>query len=948
MGRTPTDRPLPQKDKASRKAAASRDGVDSARVPSHHTLVEASPRTAPIRALQRVADSSTKVVQAKMKADTMAALVKEQLELQGEAKANPKDYAGRYTTVGLEHEFAVMTSGPLRGVSHLELAKSTERMPYHNVPYVLETDAQNALELVSPPYLIETIAEGVAVPDPDEVEKVDAMTTATLQSHVKGELTIDTLMAGMARDPGLHFEVGNIPKKKGGAVRIARENVTPKTDERLGDKPIGKKNRELSAAELGGISLHAAGQEGGDKTATMQVNFATDAATFHLLQELYTEAGDDYQQMYEKLEVDFRTLLYEEAFAEEIAKTEKAREAAVESFLAAAERMRLDLQHARQICRDFVPRDGATDGSEKVGKRDVHWAKSRAENSLSNLAPRIGQLASLLKKPGVKGTTLRATVDFLVEADTAIRTVHDKLGGGQWFLDALHATSEGTSAYVERRRVEAKEALDPVEKSSTDDDSSRSDESSSDDDTSSDGKGTRIAADSAARRKAPDAPWLDDFPHVGEGDKDSKLALFLDLLARTLSGQLSVLAQEVVRNAQSKRFSSPGDTTLGESTLQTMVLSRVKDVHQIWIKDSILSIGLGILTPSDWERVRVMIKDGTLRKTLSGAATAKEIVIKSALVAPPKLFAKLVDSALLRVAKAISEHRLNTDKPRKVEALSPSERPALFDHDPDQIGARQDTYIPSDKVQDPGLWGDRRLHVVEVRRDSVARLRDVQALLAKGKKPSVELLREVQLDAAKRPSRKKSGLPDAYGSMNDAKSSALKEPDRPGRLVGERYMLTAPQIASLTHAGRDNLDVQGDGNCLFNAVIRVGAHAGPVQALRNAVARSVASGAIDVRPFNLSPAKTAKAIRTAGSYNNSAGDATPSLIAHALGVTFIIHNENGTTTTLDGGHAATYHLIRFLRPAAHYHATQPLVAQALAQPNVQGLAHPDVVHHDDD
>lgn len=927
MGRKSTERPTHQTDAASRHAAASRAVAAGSRTPSHDSIVDASPRSAPVRALQRVADSSAKVVQAKMKADSLAALVKEQLELQGDAKANPKDYAGRYTTVGLEHEFAVMTSGPLRGVSHLELAKSTERMPYHNVPYVLETDAQNALELVSPPYLIETVAEGVAIPDPDEVQKVDALTTQTLASHVKGELTFDTLLAGMARDPGLHFDVGNIPKKQRGAVRIGRENVTPKTDEPLGGKPISKGNRELSAAEVGGISLHAAGQEGGDKSATMQVNFATDAATFHLLQELHGETGDDYQQMYEKVEDDFRTLLYAEAFAEEIAKTKEARESAVASFHAAAERATMDLQRAMGVCR------AGPDGDEPVTKRKLDHALISAENSLARLQPRLNDVEARLARPGVKGTTLRDSVTLLTECDAAMRYVHKAVGGGEWFLKALRASTEGKSAYVAREDEAAKAVRLPLEGSSGKD-SGKDDDSSEDVDSLALPKGRR-----------PDTPWLDSIPHVGEGDKNSQLALFLDLLARTLSGQLSVLAQEVVRTAQSKRFSSPGDKTLGESTLHTMVLSRVKDVHQIWIKDSILSIGLGILTPQDWERVRVMIRKGALRKTLTAAAASQEIKIKSESVAPPKLFAKLVDAALVRVAKAISEHRLNTDKPRKVDALSPSERPPLFDHDPAQIGARQDTYIPSNKVQDLGLWGDRRLHVVEVRRDSVARLREVQALLAKGKKPSAALLREVQMDAARDPSRRKPGAQDALGTTGNAEPN---EPLQPGRPTANGYVLTAAQIASLTHAGRDNLDVLGDGNCLFHAVIAVGAHPGPVQALRNAVASSVSGGAIDVRPFNLSPAKTAKAIRTPGSYNNGAGDATPSLIAHALGVTFIIHNENGTTTTLDGGNAATYHLIRFLRPGAHYHATQPLVAQALAQPDAQGLAQPDAVRNDDD
>lgn len=933
MGRKSTERTQPKHGAAPRTPLAPRDS-ESARPPAHSSIVDASPRTAPMRALQRVADQASQVVQAKMKADSLTALVQEQLALQADAKAHPEEYAGGYTTVGLEHEFAVMTSGPLRGVSHLELAKSAERMPYHNVPYVLETDAQNALELVSPPYLIETIAEGVAVPDPDEVQKVDTMTTATLQSHVTGELTFDTLLAGMARNPGLHFEVGNVPKEKG-AIRIARENVTPKTDQPLGDQPIGKKNRELSAAELGGITMHAAGQEEKDKTATTQVNFATDAATFHLLQELYSEAGDDYQQMYEKVEDDFRTLLYTEAFAGDIAKTRDAREAAVASFRTAAERATNDLQRAMAVCRN-PPREA---DDEKVSRRNLDHGWSNAKNSRDRLVPLLSDVEARLARPGVKARTLRESVDLLAECDAAMRRVHDTVGGGPWFLTALRDATEGKSAYVAREDEAAKQVQLPLQDSASKDvdkDSGSADDSSEDDGRSLYSKGRR-----------PEAPWIDALPRVGEGDKDSKLALFLDLLARTLSGQLSVLAQEVVRNAQSSRFSNPGDKKLGESELQTMVLSRVKDVHQIWIKDSILSIGLGILTPQDWARVRVMIQAGGLRKALNARAS-EPVVAGKEVVAPPKLFAKLVDAALSRVAAAIKSRRLDTDKPRKVEGLSPSSRPALFEHDPAIIGARQDTYIPSDKVQDPGLWPEKRLHVVEVRRDSVARLRELQALLAKGKTPSADLLREVQFDAGSGGRGKKKGGGGTTVSAHDGKPDAVKEPVAPGRALDGGYVLTAAQIASLTHAGRDNLDVEGDGNCLFHAVIAVGAHAGPVPILRHLVADSVSRGDIDVVPFNMSKSKTAKAIRTPGSYDNSAGDAAPSLVAHALGVTFIIHNENGTTTTLDGGNAATYHLIRFLRPHAHYHATQALVAHAIAQPIAQALAQPNDLRNDDD
>ncbi|MCP3098048.1 hypothetical protein LZ198_04055 [Myxococcus sp. K15C18031901] len=141
--------------------------------------------------------------------------------------------------------------------------------------------------------------------------------------------------------------------------------------------------------------------------------------------------------------------------------------------------------------------------------------------------------------------------------------------------------------------------------------------------------------------------------------------------------------------------------------------------------------------------------------------------------------------------------------------------------------------------------------------------------------------------------------------------------------AGNRYFLSGAQNSRLARAGLKNIPIAPDGDCLFASLIRVGAYSGTVQKLRLRVAGLVESGQIDVTGFNLDPVRTATDIRQPGSYNNLAGDATPALIANALGINIIIYNEDGSTTTLDSGGNQTYHVIRFLNPAAHYHATAP-------------------------
>jgi hypothetical protein len=112
-----------------------------------------------------------------------------------------------YTTVGYEHEFAQLDGQTgLSGYTHQEVAKTGRKWPIKNQPFLLETDAANALELVSPPFLIET-REDRPVPLAEDVKRVDDFTSDFLAGMEN--MTIENML-DIFRDIGLDFKLDPI------------------------------------------------------------------------------------------------------------------------------------------------------------------------------------------------------------------------------------------------------------------------------------------------------------------------------------------------------------------------------------------------------------------------------------------------------------------------------------------------------------------------------------------------------------------------------------------------------------------------------------------------------------------------------------------------------------------------------------------------------------------
>jgi len=202
--------------------------------------------------------------QLRLKARTFSDLMAEQQELQEDAQEEPQKYAGKYVTVGFEHEFAGMADPALHGVSHLQLGQSTTTLPYTGLPFSLETDADNEIELVNPPFLIETTAPGQPVPHPVDVDIAIRVIENRLYDIVQQFPTIQDLISMLRADPGINFNK-------------VKANLLPHHLSHATKGEYNKDKNEIPEFDLRNIRLRPSEKH---KSIMTQINFATDAATY--------------------------------------------------------------------------------------------------------------------------------------------------------------------------------------------------------------------------------------------------------------------------------------------------------------------------------------------------------------------------------------------------------------------------------------------------------------------------------------------------------------------------------------------------------------------------------------------------------------------------------------------------------------------------------------------
>jgi hypothetical protein len=226
---------------------------------------------------------------------------------QAAVKANPTLYKSMVTTVGFEHEFADMKNSPLAGVSHMTIAKSTTGLPFTGIKFLVETDASNALELVSPPFLFPT-TNGSTVPMSDAVSAADTLMKSALYNILTQrasnwipdgyfnrkyiDQTINQLLLQLNAITGFTFQLKNNIQIKPSylshntALNTLKNHVAP--------DPLDANKMILNPHSLGNINVSKS--EKGERESysiSSQVNFATDMNTASKLQQLGPDPGDN-------------------------------------------------------------------------------------------------------------------------------------------------------------------------------------------------------------------------------------------------------------------------------------------------------------------------------------------------------------------------------------------------------------------------------------------------------------------------------------------------------------------------------------------------------------------------------------------------------------------------------------------------------------------------------
>lgn len=198
---------------------------------------------------------------------------------QKSAQNYPDSYKTSFTTVGFEHEFAQMQGSDhdLRDVTHVELSESSEKLPYTDLGFSLETDASNAIEFVSPPFIVETMADK-PIPKSADVQKIDDMIKTDLTTLATGSKDIGELLSNMPGQFGLTF---SSPKAK-----IESSNINASTPSRI----RGMEKNESNQIEIGSSSINTIpiklSMKTGKPDISSQVNFATDSETYDTIKKM--------------------------------------------------------------------------------------------------------------------------------------------------------------------------------------------------------------------------------------------------------------------------------------------------------------------------------------------------------------------------------------------------------------------------------------------------------------------------------------------------------------------------------------------------------------------------------------------------------------------------------------------------------------------------------------
>ena len=140
-------------------------------------------------------------------------------------------------------------------------------MPYTKLPFELETDASNEVELVTPPFLLQTINDRDPVPNPAEVEKAVGLAEAALEevrasADERDDLPLSTFLSMLKSSVGVEFEADE-------RVDVRSEHISMKSEQKPGKLRLEKMRIVAPKKHRGKIAT--------------QVNLATNARLLYKL-----------------------------------------------------------------------------------------------------------------------------------------------------------------------------------------------------------------------------------------------------------------------------------------------------------------------------------------------------------------------------------------------------------------------------------------------------------------------------------------------------------------------------------------------------------------------------------------------------------------------------------------------------------------------------------------
>lgn len=221
-------------------------------------------------------------VQRKKMPEVMAEQHKREAEVKKPEYRKEKG-TGKYTTVGFEWDIAVTaehsSEAPnlLQGLSHVELAESDFAL--NGLHYILETDAGNVLELVTPPFFLRTRGGPQLLPTTEELSEIMGATREALLGIVESGQTLETLMG--EKGWASQFEINDWEMK---ALEPSWRNWSTRA------QPGAAITSGLNEASVKDITISEVTL---GKERLPQINIATDVATFERVQDPEEARVDD-------------------------------------------------------------------------------------------------------------------------------------------------------------------------------------------------------------------------------------------------------------------------------------------------------------------------------------------------------------------------------------------------------------------------------------------------------------------------------------------------------------------------------------------------------------------------------------------------------------------------------------------------------------------------------